>query len=75
MVFQKKNKRNNKLSFIFAKNPVEAASHYTYLGMTTSASGDFKTGIEVLSSKAKNPLSCSIAENIALQKLPIHIAR
>ena len=73
MVFQKKNKRNNKLSFIYENNPVEAVSHYTYLGIKISASGGFETGIEVLSSKSRNALA-ALRKNITLEKLPVHVA-
>ena len=72
MVFQKKNKRN-KLSFIYENHPVEAVSHCTYLAIKSSASGDLKTGIEVLSSKARNALA-ALRKNITLEKLPVHIA-
>ena len=52
MVFQKRNRLSNKFSFLYINSTLEIVSHYTYLEIKISGSGDFIKVAEVLSSKA-----------------------
>ncbi|XP_053549032.1 uncharacterized protein LOC128640586 [Bombina bombina] len=53
MIFQKKPKNlQQKLKFLLFSKEVEHTLHYTYLGLTLSASGSFKLGIKTLQEKA-----------------------
>ena len=51
---------------------VENVSHYTYLGIEFSGSGDFTKGTDILSSKAKNALA-ALRKKLSIEKLPLTI--
>ena len=72
MVFQKKNKQANKYTFKCNDEVVETVSHYTYLGMKISGSGDFTKGTDVLSNKAKNALA-ALRKKLSIEKLSLTI--
>ena len=73
MVFQKKNKKTNKFNFVYNDHPIDIVTQYTYLGITISASGNFRSGVELLSEKARRALA-AIRKKFILPKLPIDIA-
>ena len=72
MVFQKKNKQANKYTFKYNDEVAETVSHYTYLGIKISGSGNFTKATDVLSNKAKNALA-ALRKKLPIEKLSLTI--
>ena len=71
MVFQKKKKWTNKLNSIYNDHPIDMVAQYSYLGITISASGNLRSGVE-LSEKARRAV-VAIRRKFMLSKLPINM--
>uniref|UniRef100_A0A8C5MQ68 ribonuclease H n=1 Tax=Leptobrachium leishanense TaxID=445787 RepID=A0A8C5MQ68_9ANUR len=72
MVFQRKNAKTKRSSFTLNDCTLEEANSYTYLGLETNRSGNFKPAIEALRDKACRTFY-AIRRNLYKLKPPVRV--
>ena len=53
VVFQKKQRKEQRYKFFLNTNVVDIVNEYTYLGISITSNGKFTDGVEILREKAK----------------------
>ena len=69
VVFQKKQRKEQRYKFFLNTNVVDIVNEYTYLGISITSNGKFTDGVEILREKAKFAMG-AFQKRFNLSRLP-----